>query len=236
MRSIVLLSTVQNPEEPLTCTTQGIARVPENTVINDFDLIALEAAVQCKEKGWIDEVVVFSLAGDRSHLQKALAMGADRAVWGCIENENLTPDTVARTAFETFGTSDDIWFAGKLGVNFESHSTAQILAQMLGCPCLCSAYEIQCAGDAWRILCEDDAGIPEYEVHPPFVVTADLRLNTPRFPSLPNIIRAKKKPVQEIVVSPVATATQGMQNASGRRRNCRFAKDAAEMVEWIRSV
>ena len=237
MRAIVLVSTVQNPEEPLLCTNQQLARVAENEIPNDFDLIALEAAVQCKESGWIDEVLIFSLSPERTHLQKALAMGADQAVWGHAENAQLSPQIVAQTAVQTFGNDPEtIWFAGKLGVNFESHCTAQILSQTLGCPCLGSAFHIEKSGELWRIRCEDESGVPKYAVRPPFVVTADLRLNTPRFPGLPQLIRAKKKPVREIAME-METAVllpRVVQNAADRRRNCQFLRDLDDIVAQIR--
>lgn len=236
MRAIVLVSTVQNPEEPLHCDAKGLVREPENEIINDFDLIAVEAAVQLKEAGALDEVVVFSLAPEKTHLQKVLAMGADRAVWGCAQNAELTPDIVAHNAIKTFGDLPQLWLTGKLGVNFESHLTAQRIAARLGCPCLSSVYRIQCVDGAWKILCEEDSGISEYRTTMPCVLTADLRLATPRFPSLPNIVRAKKKRSEMIAVDFEDVPERNVRNGVERRRQCTMVSHESSMIELIKGA
>ncbi len=224
MRAVVFVSTVQNPEEPLVCSGSFLEPVQENIIINDFDLIAVEAAVSLKEAGFLDEVVVFSLSGDKSHLLKVLAMGADRAVWGACENRFLTPERVVATALSHFGASPAIWMTGKLGVNFERHVTGQLLAAHLGCPCFSSASKISKSGDLWSIVCEDDGGEYRYESVPPFVVTSELRLAEPRYPGLPSIIKARRKPIEEIAVVEAESMlkTVSVREGDVRRRVCRF--------------
>lgn len=180
---------------------KGFVLSEDFTIANDFDLIALEAAVRLKEEGVLERVVVFSASPGTAHLLKALAMGADEALWAEVELSALSPEIVAKTAIcaerqHVGDLCDCVWFLGKIGVNFESHQTGQILSHLLHVPCVSSALKIDVeASGAWRIACESEFGVPTFCVTPPFVVTADLRLAEPRFPSLPNIVRARKKRV-----------------------------------------
>ncbi len=223
MKAIVFISAVQNPEEPLSCPGGRLQPIPDNTIINDFDLIAVEKAVQLKESGDLDEVILFCMAGDKSLLQKPLAIGADRAVFVQIENEMLTPEIVVNTALSAIPAEPDtIWMLGKTGVNFESHQTAQRLAAALNIDCLCSAFRMERSGADWRIACEDDFGIPTYRIQVPFVVTTDLRLAEPRFPSLPNLIKAKRKPIQEISMPQTSSIPGIIVPAAEKRRACTF--------------
>lgn len=228
MKAVVLVSTVYNPEENPVLEKDHFAAVQENLIANDFDLIAVEAAVQLKETGALDEVVVFGISPIRDHLLKALAMGADRAIYAQAENADITPEIVVETALSVIPDSDDtIWMLGKIGVNFESHHTPQLLAsKLINCPCIDAAFKIERHDNVWQIQCEADHGIPTFELEPPFVVTTDLRLAQPRFPSLPNIIKARKKPFQCIdVVKPEISfglITQSLELIEDSHRNCQF--------------
>lgn len=210
MRAVVFVSSVQNPEEKLVLEERRFCPVQETVIGNDFDGIALESAVRLKESGVFDEVVVFSAMPDNGPILKALAMGADRAVWCEADNGRLTPELVVETALGALEAEDDtVWFLGKLGVNFEMHVTAQRLAARLGVPCVSSVSAIECEGATFRLTCEDDAGTPVFEVKAPFVLTADLRLAEPRFPSLPNILRARRKPVVRVDLVGSETPSDG---------------------------
>lgn len=225
-RAVVFISTVQNPEEPLSCSGHSIQYAEENEIINDFDLIALEKAVQLKEAGYLDEIVIFSLSPSQKTLLKPLAMGADRAVWGMADNSELTSDSVVQTALN--GIPDDgktLWMTGKMGVNFESHYTAQRLSANLGIPCLMSAFHIDYKHERFNVDCEDDMGINHYHLPLPFVLTAELRLAEPRFPGLPAIIRAKRKPIIEIPVLKGAVQTMDLTISEQRVRECQFIKE-----------
>ena len=226
MRAIVLVSTVYNPEEKLILQDNGFAAVRDNEIPNDFDLIAAEAAIRLKEQGLLDEVVVFSLGPSQAPVQKALAMGADRAVYGECDNTNLTAEIVVETVLSAIEPTDDtIWMAGKLGVNFEIHHVPQLLAHCLACPCISSAYRIEKKDEKWLITCEDERGIPCFEAEPPFVVTSELRLAEPRFPSLPNIIKAKKKPIKMVEVqhsNNPALQTLSLEMTSDAHRDCKI--------------
>ena len=163
-------------------------RSDEYEIANDFDLRAVEAAISLKESGAIDRVVVFSAAERTTHITKALAMGADEAIWACARDAELSPQIVVETAIEAvkqrYGNALDtaIWLMGKLGVNYESHLTAQRLALRLGVPCLCSASKLNydAEGEKWIVETESEFGTPEFEASAPFVVTADLRSHDSR--------------------------------------------------------
>ena len=242
MKAIVFVSTVYNPEEKLILENNQFVPVKENLIANDFDLIAVEAAVQLKEAGDLDEVVVFGISPVKDHLIKALAMGADRAIYAEADNSGITPEIVTETALSVIPDSEDtIWMLGKIGVNFESHHTPQLLAsRLVNCPCIDAAFKIERHDRIWKIQCEAENGIPTFEVEPPFVVTTDLRLAQPRFPSLPNIIKARKKPLQCIdVVKPgisFGIHTQSLELVEDAHRNCQFVtKDqfCAKLLEVL---
>ena len=222
-RAIVFISTVQNPEEPLSCCNQSIQFCEENEIMNDFDLIALEKAIQLKEAGYLDEVILFSLSPSQKTLLKPLAMGADRAFWGNAENAALTSEIVVQTALNAIpDDGQTLWMIGKMGVNFESHRTAQILSAKLGIPCLMSAFQIDFHDNQFRVACEDDKGIDCYHLPLSFVMTSELRLAEPRFPGLPAIVRAKRKPIVEITVSTGSIQTTEMAMAKQDYRKCQF--------------
>lgn len=193
----VLAATAQNPEERLFPQKNTLVFDPTTRLLNDFDLIGVEAAVRLMESGYADDVTVFSLNADRTFIHKALAMGASRAIIADLPDVALTTGIVVREVLKNFPEIDDTLFiCGKLNVNFESSQTAQRLAQALACPCIPLAHRIETtATDDLLVFCEDDEGIPCYRVHTPAVLTTDLRLAEPRFPSLPAIMKAKRKPI-----------------------------------------
>lgn len=245
MHAFVLISAVQNPEENLSLNGGDFVADEENEIPNDFDLRALEAAVSLKENGVIGQVTVFSAAPRTAHIVKALAMGADRAVWALAPESEITPLTVALTAAQAVKRlfPDDfpgtVWFLGKLGVNYESRMTAQILADLCQMPCIRSASRIgfDRASDRWIVETESEFGATVFEQSAPFAVTADLRLAEPRFPSLPNIVKARKKP---IVQFPLVSASDDFSRSAGvlslaanAKKQCAFI-DAPALARLIR--
>ncbi|MBQ8037203.1 MAG: hypothetical protein IJ268_09435 [Proteobacteria bacterium] len=227
-RAVVLISVVQNPEEPLRYAPCAFARAEETEMLNDFDLIALESAVCLKESGVLDEVVVFSMGERRDLLTKALAMGADRAVFVSCDSAVITPEIVAAQAVEYCGKQPDtLWLLGKIGVNFESGHTAHCLAARLGCVAVDAACKICWKGAGVRVTCESEFGIPRYDLALPCVVTADLRLAEPRFPSLPSIVKAKRKPVEMHEYDGDREACRSLRVFAGAdtRRKCQFLSE-----------
>ncbi len=196
----VLVGCAQNPEEKLFPDNNSLAYDASTRLLNDFDLIGVEAAIVLMESGYADDVTVFSLNADRTLIHKTLAMGATKAILATLPDRDLTPGIVAREALKNCpDPSQTLFICGKLNVNFESAHTPQRLAQSLGCPFIPLARQIEItpSGDL-LVSCEDDTGIPCYRVSTPAVLTTDLRLTTPRFPSLPAIMKAKRKPLQEL--------------------------------------
>ena len=199
MKIFVLTACAQNPEEKLFLNDERNAFAPDDQtrIINDFDQIGVEAAVRLMEAGAADDVTVFHLGDAMPLLYKALAIGASRAVICHAIDSQISSGSVVDAALRACDDPQNTLFiCGKLNVNFESAQTAQRLAQALHCPCISCAKSITPLQDgSLDIACEDDQGSPHYKASTPLVVTTDLRLAEVRFPSLPSIIKAKRKPV-----------------------------------------
>jgi electron transfer flavoprotein beta subunit len=166
--------------------------------MNPFDEIAVEEAVRLKEKGIATEIVAVScgLAACQETLRTALALGADRAI--LVETDvDLQPLAVAKLlrAIVT-KESPRIVLMGKQAIDDDANQTGQMLAALLGWPQATYASKVELAGDRATVKREVDGGLETIETGLPLVVTADLRLNEPRYATLPNIMKAKKKPME----------------------------------------
>ncbi len=173
--------------------------------MNPFDEIALEESLKLKEAGIASEVIVISIgpAGCAETLRMGLALGADRALHIQCE-DSLLPLSIARIiARVTQDESPQIVFMGKQAIDDDANQTGQMLAGLLDWPqgTFVSHVRIQEGAQRARVKREVDAGIEHIDIALPAVLTSDLRLNTPRFPSLPNIMKAKQKPLQTIPLS-----------------------------------
>ncbi|ODR98297.1 electron transfer flavoprotein subunit beta [Methyloceanibacter superfactus] len=167
--------------------------------MNPFCEIAVEEAVRIKERGEADEVVAVSIGNAKSQdtLRTALAMGADRAILVKTE-EAVEPLAVAKLLKAVVETEKpDIVILGKQAIDDDCNQTGQMLAGLLGVPQGTFASKIELAGDKVRVTREVDGGLETVELSKPAVITTDLRLNEPRYASLPNIMKAKKKPIDE---------------------------------------
>lgn len=168
--------------------------------INPFDEIAVEEAVRLKERGLISEVVVVSIGntGVGDVLRTALAAGADRAIHILTKN-SLTPLIVAKTITAiTRNEKPDIILLGKQAIDDDCNQVGQMLAALLDLPQATNVSEITISDDSLTAVREVDGGLETLNLSLPAVLTTDLRLNTPRNISLPNVIKAKEKPVKEI--------------------------------------
>lgn len=237
MNAVVFLSSVCNPEEKLRIGGRGFEVEAQDQIANDFDLIALEKAILLKEEGVFERVTLFSVDADPSHILKGLAMGADDAVNAHAPDGMVCVGRVVETAVSHFSpSSDTVWFFGKLGVNFELSQCAQRFAARLGMVCLPCVKEMRRNGRGFEVTCEADGGMPTFFVRAPFAVTADLRLAQPRFPSLPNIVRARRKPVTEIVAESELKGydlvTSGMALGGQQKRVCRWI-DAGALADLV---
>src|SRR5262245_18688700 len=165
--------------------------------MNPFDEIAVEEAVRLKEKGVATEIVVAScgIAACQETLRTALALGADRAI--LVETDaDLQPLAVAKLLRALVSEEKpDIVFLGKQAIDDDANQTGQMLAALLDWPQATFASKVDIANGTATVKREVDGGLETVEVKLPAVVTTDLRLNEPRYATLPNIMKAKKKPL-----------------------------------------
>jgi len=167
--------------------------------MNPFDEIAIEEAIRLKEAGTASEVVAVSIGPSKAQetLRTALAMGGDRAILIATE-ETVEPLAVAKILKGVVeAEKPEIVFLGKQAIDDDSNQTGQMLAALLGWPQATFASKVEIDGDRLRVTREIDGGLQTILVNRPAVVTTDLRLNEPRYASLPNIMKAKKKPLEE---------------------------------------
>lgn len=171
--------------------------------MNPFDEIAVEEAIRLKEAGKADEVVVVSIGVKQSQetLRTALAMGADRAILVNAADDvhtDIEPLAVAKILAKVVEKEDPgLVLAGKQSIDNDMNATGQMLSALLGWSQGTFASELDIDGDKAVVTREVDGGLQTIKVNLPAVVTVDLRLNEPRYASLPNIMKAKKKPLDE---------------------------------------
>eukprot|EP00127_Corallochytrium_limacisporum_P001936 Clim_evm91s88 gene=Clim_evmTU91s88 len=172
--------------------------------MNPFDEIAVEEAVRMKEKKQVQEIVAVTCgpAKNEETLRTALAMGADRGVHVVVDGEDydgLQPLGVAKILSEVAKKQDvNIVFLGKQAIDDDMNQTGQMVSALLNWPQATFASKIDVDGDKLAVTREIDGGLENIKVKMPAVVTADLRLNEPRYATLPNIMKAKKKKVEKI--------------------------------------
>jgi len=210
--------------------------------MNPFDEIAVEEAVRLKEKGVATEIVAVScgLTGCQETLRTALALGADRAI--LVETDvELQPLAVAKLLQALVAREQPrIVLLGKQAIDDDANQTGQMLAALLGWPQGSFASKVDINGDRATIKREVDGGLETIEIGLPAVVTADLRLNEPRYATLPNIMKAKKKPMETtnpaalgVDVTPRLTVLKVVEPA--KRQGGGKVADVAELVAKLRN-
>ncbi len=165
--------------------------------MNPFCEIAVEEAVRLVEKGVATEVVVVSIGATQAQetIRTALAMGADRGIL-LTSDQDLEPLNIAKLLKAVIAEEKpDMVLMGKQAIDGDNNATGQMLAALLDWPQATFASEINIDGGKAKVTREVDGGLQTLEVALPAIVTVDLRLNEPRFASLPNIMKAKKKPI-----------------------------------------
>jgi electron transfer flavoprotein beta subunit len=168
--------------------------------MNPFDEIAVEEAVRIKERGEATEVVAVSIGSTKSQdtLRTALAMGADRALLVKTEQSVIEPLAVAKLLKRVVeNEKPDLVIMGKQAIDDDCNQTGQMLAGLLGWPQGTFASKVELNGAKVKVVREIDGGLETVVLAKPAVVTTDLRLNEPRYASLPNIMKAKKKTIDE---------------------------------------
>jgi len=180
----------------------GVELANVKMAMNPFDEIAVEQALRIKEAGQADEVVLVSIGPAQSQetIRTGLAMGADRGIH--IEaDQDVEPLAVAKLLTAVVSKEEPaLILCGKQAIDDDSNQTAQMLSALLGWSQATFASGVELAGDKVKIIREVDGGLEHIDVSMPAVISVDLRLNEPRYASLPNIMKAKKKPIDSLSV------------------------------------
>ncbi len=171
-------------------------------IVNPFDEIAVEEALRIKEKGSATEVVVMTIGPTDANqqLRYCMAMGADSAVH-VVANGWIDSDLASRVALEVYKKGGyGLVIMGKQAIDSDANQTAQLLATRLNLPLASFASKVLIEGNVATVTREVDGGLDTIKVPMPCVISTDLRLNEPRYASLPGIMKAKKKPLEEIAI------------------------------------
>ena len=209
--------------------------------MNPFDEIALEQAVREKEAGHASEIIALSVGPQAAQdtLRTALAVGADRAIL-VQTDEEVEPLTVAKILKAVVeNEKPDMVFLGKQAIDDDSNQTGQMLAALLGWGQATFASKIELKDGEAIVTREVDGGLQTVAVKLPAVLTADLRLNEPRYASLPNIMRARKKPIEQKTLAELGvTNKQRLKILKVEEPQTRKAgvkvKNVAELVEKLK--
>ena len=210
--------------------------------MNPFDEIAVEEAIRLKEKGKVSEIIAVSIGPQQAQetLRTALAMGADRAI--LIKTDvNCEPLAVAKLLKAVVEKeAPELVILGKQAIDDDSNQTGQMLGALLGWPQGTFAFKIEFGEGAIDVTREVDGGLQTVSLTLPAIVTTDLRLNEPRYASLPNIMKAKKKPLEELApdalgvdVTPKLTVLKTVE-PPGRSAGVKVAS-ASELVQKLKT-
>ena len=211
--------------------------------MNPFDEIAVEEAVRLKEAGKASEIVAVSVGAKKCEdtLRTALAMGADRALH--IESDTAPePLAVAKLLAKVAQQEQvDLLLLGKQAIDDDANQTAQMLAALLNAPQATCACEIKCGDGEITVTREIDGGTETLALRLPAVVSADLRLNEPRFVKLPNLMQAKKKPLEKSTPADwgvdIAPRLQAVAYAEPPARGAaRKVADVAELIAALQAA
>jgi electron transfer flavoprotein beta subunit len=219
----------------------GVALEGVKMSVNPFDEIALEEALRIKERGSGIEVLAVSIgvADTQQQLRTALAMGADRAI--LVQTEAaVEPLTAARTFLAVAKKEDpDLIFLGKQAIDDDANQTGQMLAALWERPQATYASKVEIGEGKASVTREVDAGLETIEVDLPAVITVDLRLNEPRYVKLPDIMKAKKKPLdvtnfEALGVSAATLLKTVKTDPPAQRQKGVIVKDVNELVDALK--
>jgi electron transfer flavoprotein beta subunit len=219
----------------------GVATDGVKLSANPFDDIALEEALRLREKGVAEEVVIAAIgpADLTAHLRNGLAMGANRAIH-VVTAEAVQPLTAARVFLKLIEKEQPgLAILGKQAIDDDSNQTGQMLAALWDRPQATFASKLEIADDKATVTREVDAGLETIEVDLPAVVTTDLRLNEPRFIKLPDIMKAKSKPIETLELAALGVDSGDTLKTTHyapppRRSRGVMVKDAAELVATLK--
>jgi len=209
--------------------------------INPFDEIALEEALRIRERGLAQEIVVVSIGSSDSQqqLRTGLAMGADRAI--LVQTDGEVDSITGARIFKALIDKEDpgLVILGKQAIDNDNNQTGQMLAALWQRPQATSASHIELDGNAAKVVREVDVGLETIEVDLPAVFTVDLRLNEPRYVKLPDIMKAKKKPLEQIPLADLGIeASEGLKNVAfeppEQRQKGIMVNDVAGLVSALK--
>jgi electron transfer flavoprotein beta subunit len=198
MKVMATVKRAVDPDVKVKLTNGALDTSNVEYVLNTFDEYGVEEAIRLKEAGKAEEVVVVSVGSEdaQKELRTALAMGADRAILVKADEDELDTLGVAKLlAAVVEKESPDLVIMGKLSVDSENNQVGQMLAELTGMPQGTFAHSLSVDGGWATVGREVDGGTIDVKIKLPALVTADLRLNEPRYASLPGIMKAKKKPL-----------------------------------------
>ena len=209
--------------------------------INPFDEIALEEALRIREAGHAEEVIVISMGDDacQQQLRTGLAMGADRAIQVQTDS-SLQPLSAARVLLKVVAREQPgLVILGKQAIDDDNSQTGQMLAALWDRPQATFASELQLDGNTATVTREVDAGLEVISVDLPAVITTDLRLNEPRFVKLPDIMKAKRKPLDVIPLADLGVTIENnlevlRHSPPGTREQGIKVEDAAQLVSELK--
>lgn len=218
MKILVTVKRVPDPETRIKLDASGtdISKDGVKFVVNPFDENAVEEALRQKEAGKADEVVVLSIGGAEvvEQIRTALAMGADRGVHVNTEGlDSLAAAKVVAKVAEQEGC--DLVITGKQAIDDDAAQVGAMAAQILGWPQAMFAYKLDIEGDSATVQREVDGGLETIKVALPAVVSTDLRINEPRYASLPGIMKAKRKEVKEMTAADLGVDTAAVVTVEG---------------------
>jgi electron transfer flavoprotein beta subunit len=209
--------------------------------INPFDEIALEEALRIKERGGAEEVVIATIgpADCQQQLRTALAMGADRALH--VQADGVIEPLVAARALLKLIEKEQpfLVIVGKQAIDDDNSQTGPMLAALWNRPQVTFASKVELSDGKVRVTREVDAGLETLEVDLPALITTDLRLNEPRYVKLPDIMKAKKKPLETLPLNTLGVEAKQQlklvkfEPPAQRQKGVRV-KDAAELVEALK--
>ena len=235
MKILVCFKSVPDPNE---ATIPGAAVSTPKSIINPFDEIAIEEALRIRERGEATEIVGATIGAPAvdEQIRGALAMGIDRAI-RIDDSRALDPYAVARILSAVVEKeTPHIVIMGKQAVDDDSNQVGQMLAGLLGWPQATFVSKIDFLDNKTRVRCtrETDAGLEVVEANLPAIITADLRLNEPRYVSLPGLIRARRKPIDVLTCDQLGVTVRPLTTVlSVARPAKRAAGTRVESVEEL---
>lgn len=219
----------------------GIELANVKMSMNPFDEIAVEEALRIKEAGHAEEVIAVSIGPSQSQetIRTALAMGADRGI--LLETDDLLEPLAIAKLFKHVVEQEQpgLVILGKQAIDDDANQTGQMLSALTGMSQATFASKVEFEGDSLKVTREVDAGLESIQVQMPTIITTDLRLNEPRYAKLPNIMKAKKKPLEITAVADTGVdVSSGLSvvevNEPPKREAGVIVNSVAELVEKLR--